>query len=137
MASAQRETALTAQIAALDTLISTCDSEITAIDGETWGATAQVCATMRKNDLLSYKAALESRKTAIQADLTTLQTGWSAPRQTMVDDMNTRHSNKYDNQLVDLLIEGDATKQDELFDAYAEAANDLQRDTILYAIFGP
>lgn len=136
MATAQRQTVYNAQISILTNEISSIDAEITAIDNETCSSTVQLCADIKKASLESNKAVLENNKTNIEAKLTLLTTSWNGSQQTIVDDVNSRHPNVYDEALVDLLVDNDTDRQNEFFTAYGDAANNLQKDFVLFAIFG-
>ena len=133
MASQREEDILTAQVAQYTTQIATADAEIVVIDAETFGVNSQVCADARKVALEAEKAVLQPMLTAKQTRLTALQAGWSAPRQTVIDEINTNHPNVHDYGIVQLLL-ADSAEQDTFFNAYGDAANDAQKDVILAAL---
>jgi predicted nucleic acid-binding Zn-ribbon protein len=133
--SAQQINVLNAQIASLDNEITNLNAEITQIDGCTvTGTELQACVNQRKTNLQNNVTSLTNFKTELESKLATLQGGWSASRQTVVDAISIDFSGIYDEHLNNLLRD-ESEKQDEFFTMYAQADTAFLKELAIKEFF--
>lgn len=133
--SAQQINVLNAQISSIDTEITNLNNEIAQIDAATvTGAELQACVAQRKANLQNNVTSLTNFKTQLETKLSTLQSGWSAPRQTVVDSISSDFSGTYDEYLNNLLKET-TEKQDEFFTMYGQADTAFLKELAIKEFF--
>lgn len=124
-----RETILNLQITSLTDEVTGLDTKIAEIDGASVGHTGlQDHMTEYREKLVANKTSIETMKTKLQTELTTLtNSSFTTPQQTDVDEINTMFPNKYAGKLNKLKCDTDEAKT-EFFDMYDAATTDLLKE---------
>lgn len=124
----------TAQIASLDTIIADLASQKTALQAVVVSnpSVAEMLATKISN-LTTNITAIENQKNGIQVKLDKLNVGFTSAEQLILDDINTKFPDRYNNKFNYLLLDASSDERTAFFVDYQACPCDCSRCVVLDA----